>query len=180
MYTLETGQWAWQVYYCILLWHSSALVVPNVLRTALVVLHVPNVLRLLPDIAFTTVGFEPQVQTGPLSRKPRKALGWDPTLGLINDLWVPRMTFPAASLSRVWVLSFVYLFTPINDHIIRFVIPLIVCRLIERYERLHFGAWKCIAHWFSDLYVYELPNIQPLPRQVTWLIDILSKHQGDT
>ena len=29
---------------------------------------------------------------------------------------------------RAWVLSFVYLFTPINDHIIRFVIPLIVCR----------------------------------------------------
>jgi len=29
---------------------------------------------------------------------------------------------------QAWVLSFVYLFTPINDHIIRFVILLIVCR----------------------------------------------------
>ena len=34
----------------------------------------------------------------------------------------------AAALSRVRVLSFVYLFIPINDHIIIFVIPLIVCR----------------------------------------------------
>jgi hypothetical protein len=55
-------------------------------------------------------------------------LTWDPMLGLINDLWAPGTTFPAAALSRAQVLSFVYLFTPINDHIIRFVIPLIVCR----------------------------------------------------
>jgi len=49
-------------------------------------------------------------------------------LGLINDLRAARTTFLAASLLRAQVLSFVYLFTPINDHIIRFVIPLIVCR----------------------------------------------------
>ena len=85
---MYTGQWTWQVYYCILLWHSSALVVlhvPNVLHTAPVILHVPNELcslPLLPDIVFTTVGFEPP---GPLSRKPRKALGnvrvdhWSPS-----------------------------------------------------------------------------------------------------
>jgi len=53
---------------------------------------------------------------------------WDPTLGLINDLRAPRLTLTAAALSRVRVLSFVYLFTPINDHIMRFVILLIVCR----------------------------------------------------
>ena len=53
---------------------------------------------------------------------------WDPILGLINDLRAARTTFPAAALSRVRVLSFVYLFTAINDHIIKFVILLIVCR----------------------------------------------------
>ena len=50
----------------------------------------------------------------------------DPILGLINDLRAARTTFPAAALSQVQVLSFVYLFTAINDHIIRFVILLIV------------------------------------------------------
>jgi hypothetical protein len=55
-------------------------------------------------------------------------LTWDPMLGLINDLRAPSTTFPAAALSQAQVLSFVYLFNPINDHIIIFVILLIVCR----------------------------------------------------
>jgi len=59
---------------------------------------------------------------------PKRPWVWDPTLGLISDLRAHRVHFPAAALSRAQVLSFVYLFTPINDHIIRFVIPLIVCR----------------------------------------------------
>jgi len=64
--------------------------------------------------------------------------GWDPTLGLINDLQAACTTFLAASLSRAWVLSFVYLFSPINDHIIRFAIPLIVCR----------GSLSDMSGWF--------------------------------
>ena len=75
-----------------------------------------------------TAVFKLQVQTGPCHAGPERLWSWDPTLGLINDLRAPRQTFPAAALSRVRVLSFVYLFTPINDHIIRFVILLIVCR----------------------------------------------------
>ena len=63
-----------------------------------------------------------------LSCRPRKALWLGSRLGLINDLQAAHTTFPAAPLSWVWVLSFVCLFTPINDHIIIFVIPLIVCR----------------------------------------------------
>jgi hypothetical protein len=47
------------------------------------------------------------------------------TIGLINDLRAAHTTFPAAALSPARVLSFVYLFTPINDYIINFVILLI-------------------------------------------------------
>ncbi|EDR02441.1 uncharacterized protein LACBIDRAFT_332312 [Laccaria bicolor S238N-H82] len=35
---------------------------------------------LMPDVVFVNVGLEPQVQTGPLSRKPRKALGLGPNV----------------------------------------------------------------------------------------------------
>ena len=63
-----------------------------------------------------------------LSHRPRKALWLGPRLGLINDLQAACTTFPAATLSRVRVLSFVYLFTAINDHIMRFVI-LLICSM---------------------------------------------------
>jgi len=50
---------------------------------------------------------------------PERPWSWDPTLGLIIDVRAPQATFPAAALSRVWVLRFVYLVFPIrlyNDH----------------------------------------------------------------
>jgi len=39
---------------------------------------------------------------------------WDPTLGLITDLWTPQLTFPAAALLQARALIFVYLFFPIT------------------------------------------------------------------
>jgi hypothetical protein len=66
---------------------------------------------------------------------------WDPMLGLINDLGVPRMTFPAAALSRAFVLSFVYLVFPIrlyNDH--KYSSP--PSSKASRDERLLLGAWS--------------------------------------
>ena len=73
---------------------------------------------------------------------------WDPMLGLINHLQVPCMNFLAASLSWARVLSFVYLFTPINDHIIRFVILLIVCRDSLSNTRGCILEPGCMAWWW--------------------------------
>ncbi|KIK09552.1 hypothetical protein K443DRAFT_389953 [Laccaria amethystina LaAM-08-1] len=70
-------------------------------------------------------------------------------LGLINDLRAARTTFPAAALSRARVLSFVYLFTPINDYIISFVILLIV-HDVEAHRAIRVAAFRSLViDWFS-------------------------------
>ncbi|KIJ92696.1 hypothetical protein K443DRAFT_113180, partial [Laccaria amethystina LaAM-08-1] len=65
-----------------------------------------------------------------------------PMLGLITDLRAPRLTFPAASLSRARALTFVYLFFPITlyNHKISHTANSMK-RLIKRYEWLLLGAW---------------------------------------
>ena len=62
-------------------------------------------------------------------------------LGLITDLRAPRLTFPAAALSRARALTFVYLFFPITlyNHKISHTANSMK-RLIERYEWLLLGA----------------------------------------
>jgi hypothetical protein len=84
-----------------------------------------------PDVVFGSLTLRIKAGLLCLSRKskparmrichagPERLWHWDPTLGLINDVRDPRMTFPAAALSRAFVLSFVYLVFPIrlyNDH----------------------------------------------------------------
>jgi len=65
---------------------------------------------------------------------------WDPTLGLINDVWAPWWPFLAATLSQVWVLRFVYFVFPIrlyNDH--KYSSPPSMKTLQD--EWLLLGAW---------------------------------------
>ena len=70
---------------------------------------------------------------------------WDPMLGLIIDVRAPQATFPAAALSRVWVLRFVYLVFPIrlyNNH--KYCSP--PSTKTSRDEQLLLGA--CILPWY--------------------------------
>jgi len=94
----------------------------------------------------------PQMYSKDLSHRP---WSWDPTLGLIIDVQAPQATFPAAALSWVWVLRFVYLVFPIrlyNNH--KYSSP--SSMKTSQDEWLLLGAWQqtcimeilCIFHPF--------------------------------
>jgi len=100
---------------------------------------------------------------------PKRPWVWDPMLGLIIDVRAPRATFPAATLSRVWVVRFVYLVFPIrlyNDH--KYSSP--PSTKTSRDEQLLLGAWRNSG---------ELTYLDYLPtKQKMWNISRTWTHES--
>jgi len=98
-------------------------------------------------------------------------------LGLIIDVRAPQATFPAATLSRVWVLRFVYLVFPIrlyNDH--KYSSPPNSTKT-SRDERLLLEAWVFSCFWRLFRAQVEKP-VEAIFRQLLMNLDIIYKLQG--
>ena len=86
---------------------------------------------------------------------PERGWGWDPTLGLINDLRDHRVTFPAAALSWARALRFVYSFP--SDYItitdLGLLLPLRVRKLARRV-----AAFRSLMNFNSSLGLSDYPK----------------------